>query len=123
MDGDFGPATESAVKQFQASHGLTATGIADAATWQALGPIVEEMPVPEPDMVNAEVLPLEPMDSLDGPPFVTCKAWIVVDANDGRTVGGHEAESPLHIASTTKMMTAWLVTQLADQQPAVLDEH
>jgi len=122
VDGDFGPATESAVRHFQELHGQAATGIADAALWQALGPIVEELPVPEPDVVNAEILPREPMDSLDGPPFVTCKAWLVVNADDGKAVGGYEAETPLHIASTTKMMTAWLVTQLAEQQPAVLDE-
>jgi len=122
VDGDFGPATESAVKHFQGLKGQVTTGIADAAVWQALGPIVEELPVPAPDVVNAEILPREPMDSLDGPPFVTCKAWIVVNADDGTSVGGFEAESPLHIASTTKMMTAWLVTQLADQQPTVLDE-
>ena len=122
VDGDFGPATESAVKQFQGLKGQVTTGIADAAVWQALGPIVEELPVPEPDIVNAEILPQEPMDPLEGPPFVTCKAWIVVNAEDGTAVGGYEAESPFHIASTTKMMTAWLVTQLADQQPTVLDE-
>ncbi len=122
VDGDFGPATESAVKHFQELHGQAATGIADAAVWQALGPIVEELPVPQPDVVNAEILPREPMDSLDGPPFVTCKAWLVVNADDGKAVGGHEAETPMHIASTTKMMTAWLVTQVADQQPSVLDE-
>ena len=122
VDGDFGPATESAVRHFQELHGQAATGIADAAVWKALGPIVEELPVPEPDVVNAEILPRELMDSLDGPPFVTCKAWLVVNADDGKAVGGYEAETPMHIASTTKMMTAWLVTQLAEQQPAVLDE-
>lgn len=35
-DGAFGSATESAVKEFQINHGLTATGVADAATLEAL---------------------------------------------------------------------------------------
>jgi len=36
IDGAFGPQTQAAVLQFQAAHGLTATGVIDAGTWQAL---------------------------------------------------------------------------------------
>jgi len=36
IDGDFGPATVSALRKFKASAGLTATGVADAATFEAL---------------------------------------------------------------------------------------
>ena len=35
-DGNFGPATTTAVKQFQTDKGLPATGVVDAATWNAL---------------------------------------------------------------------------------------
>ena len=36
VDGDFGPATENAIKQFQQGAGLTVDGIVGPHTWQAL---------------------------------------------------------------------------------------
>ena len=36
IDGDFGPATENAVRTFQKDHGLTVDGIAGPKTWAAL---------------------------------------------------------------------------------------
>ena len=122
VDGDFGPATEAAVRKFQEAKSLPVTGIADTALWQSLGPVVEESVVAAPDVVNSEILTKQPIDSLNGPPFVSSKAWIVVDAADGRMVGGYEAETPLDFASTTKIMTAWLVIRYAEQHPEILDE-
>ncbi len=49
VDGDFGPLTEIAVKDFQSHNGLKQSGIVDAATWKALGALVpsgEATPLP-----------------------------------------------------------------------------
>ena len=36
IDGSYGPATTAAVKAFQTSHQLTASGTVDQATWRKL---------------------------------------------------------------------------------------
>jgi len=36
VDGEFGPKTEAATKEFQKQAGLPVTGVVDEATWQAL---------------------------------------------------------------------------------------
>jgi D-alanyl-D-alanine carboxypeptidase (penicillin-binding protein 5/6) len=122
VDGDFGPATEAAVRKFQEANGLAVTGIADAELWKKLGPVIEEATVATPDVINAEMLPKLPAETLGGLPFVSCDSWIIVDAADGRMLAGAETETSRHFASTTKIMTAWLVARLAEQHPEVLDE-
>ncbi|MGE3242037.1 MAG: peptidoglycan-binding protein, partial [Pirellulales bacterium] len=121
-DGDFGPETEGGVKKFQEQAGLKPTGIVDAATWKALGPLVmDEEAAPEPAIINAEVKEKRPADSLDGPPFVASKAWAITDA-DGKVLKGLNESEKRDPASTTKIMTAYLVTSLAEKDPRVLDE-
>jgi D-alanyl-D-alanine carboxypeptidase (penicillin-binding protein 5/6) len=123
VDGDFGPATEAVVKQFQREQKLEETGTVASATWKALGPLrMEDAPVPSPEVVNAEPIVKSPADALDGPPFVTCEAWIVGNGKTGERLWGHREDQPLDIASTTKIMTAYIVLTLASQEPAILDE-
>jgi D-alanyl-D-alanine carboxypeptidase (penicillin-binding protein 5/6) len=122
-DGDFGPETEGAVKTFQKQKGLEQTGIVDAKTWKALGPLImEDEPAPEPAVVNAEKSKKSPPDPLEGPPFVTCKSWAIVDGASGNFLAGHDQDEKRDPASTTKIMTAYLVALLAEKEPKVLDE-
>jgi len=122
-DGDFGPETEGAVKRFQTQKSLEPTGIVSAETWKALGPLImEEEPAPEPAVVNAEASKKSPPEPLDGPPFVTCKAWAIIDGASGEFLAGDHQDEKRDPASTTKMMTAYLVTLLAQQDPKVLEE-
>lgn len=123
VDGEFGGVTQAAVLRFQKENKLTANGIVDEATWKALGPLIAEAtPVAEPETVNAESLTKQPQDSLDGQPFVTAKAWALADGRTGQVLWSQASTDQLEMASTTKIMTAWLVLKLAEREPAVLDE-
>ena len=68
------------------------------------------------------MLSIEPADSLDGPPIVSCKAWAITEGSSGKLLWGHDVSKPLHAASTTKVMCAYVVLQLAEDNPAVMDE-
>jgi D-alanyl-D-alanine carboxypeptidase (penicillin-binding protein 5/6) len=63
-----------------------------------------------------------PAERLDGPPHVTAKAWAVADGKTGKLLWGASEAEPRAIASTTKVMTAWVVLRLASDDPKVLDE-
>ncbi len=65
----------------------------------------------------------KPADDLHGPPFVTCKAWAIADARTGKLLYGQGEDQRLDHASTTKMMTAFLVLRLAESDPAVLQQQ
>ena len=56
------------------------------------------------------------------PDGIAAKAWVIVDGKTGKVLWGfHEAEAR-PIASTTKIMTAWIILQRADKNPKLLDE-
>jgi serine-type D-Ala-D-Ala carboxypeptidase (penicillin-binding protein 5/6) len=43
------------------------------------------------------------------PPRLDARAWALIDARDGEVIASHAARRRLPIASTTKLMTAWVV--------------
>jgi len=123
VDGDFGAMTEQAVMRLQRARSLTPNGIVDSKTWKLLGPLLTTAsPVPAPETVNTAQLKREPADSIDGPPLVTCRSWLIADARTGDVLWSHQPDRVLDMASTTKIMTAVLVLQAAKQQADVLDE-
>jgi serine-type D-Ala-D-Ala carboxypeptidase (penicillin-binding protein 5/6) len=122
-DGDFGPLTESAVMALQGQSGLPETGIVDQATWKALGSLVtSEEVAADPEVVNSQPFERKPLPPLDHPPMVTCQAWAIGDGRSGELLWGHQADKAVHPASTTKIMTAYLIAEMADQTPEVLHE-
>jgi D-alanyl-D-alanine carboxypeptidase (penicillin-binding protein 5/6) len=124
VDGDFGPATEAAVKDFQRQKGIAVTGIVEAETFKALGPLMfDDTKDPPLELINGVSLPKEPRESLNSPPLTTCKAWAIADAKSGRVLWGHNESTQLDIASTTKMMTAYIVCRLAAADPKILTEE
>lgn len=79
-------------------------------------------PVPVAAQPEKAPPPKVAADPLDGPPFVTAKAWVVMDGKTGKILGGGNAAEARPMASTSKIMTAWIVLRLAADDPKVLDE-
>jgi len=123
VDGDFGPATETAVIAFQKLRTLPETGVVNAETWKALGRLVtERMMVTDVSKLDMSLPEKSPADPLDGTPFVTAKAWAIGDAKTGELIAGGNPDEPLPMASTTKLMTAYIVLREARKTPPLLDE-
>ena len=123
VDGEFGPVTKAALIKFQKKSKLVPTGVADKATLAAikLPPPKKPKQTPiDPKKFNARKLKRQPADKLDGDPIVTCKAWVIADAKSGKVLWSHNSKSKLHFASTTKIMTAYVVLRYAQKHPEAL---
>jgi len=122
-DGDFGPNTESAVIKFQTQEKLDPNGVVDRQVWQALGPLVtEDEAVADPQIVNSRQMKKEPIEPLHGMPVVTCKGWAFIDAKSGELLAGVNVDGVRDPASTTKLMTAYVVLQFAKEHPKALEQ-
>ncbi|CAN5137200.1 serine hydrolase [soil metagenome] len=56
------------------------------------------------------------------PPTVTAKGWAILDGTTGKLVKGFHEDDPMKAASTTKIMCARVVLNLAAKDAKVLDE-
>jgi D-alanyl-D-alanine carboxypeptidase len=65
---------------------------------------------------------LQPRDPLSGAPFTASRVWAVADAKSGKIVWESHSSDTCDTASTTKIMTAYVVLKLAEENPQVLDE-
>jgi D-alanyl-D-alanine carboxypeptidase len=65
---------------------------------------------------------LRPHDTLTGPPFVLCRNWAVAEAQSGKILWESQAAEVVDVASTTKIMTAYVILKMAEKHPEVLDE-
>ena len=54
-DGDFGPGTEKAVKEFQKNHGLVADGIVGNKTWEIILSSSDEIKIHFQHLLNLKV--------------------------------------------------------------------
>ena len=54
------------------------------------------------------------------PPALPARAWVLVDADDGEVLAAHEASSSYSIASTTKLMTAYVARRELDLDDEVV---
>lgn len=76
-----------------------------------------------PDTRPGAALPeLKPRDSLSGPPFVACRNWVIADAQTGKVLWESDGSEVVDTASTTKIMTAYVILKLAEKERNVLDE-
>lgn len=61
-------------------------------------------------------------EDLEGPPVLTARSWAIADAGSGEILWAHLPDEPRKAASTTKIMAAYVVLELAAADPRVLDE-
>ena len=80
---------------------------------------------PAPTAITTTFVPSQgrqPADALGGPPLVTAKSWAIADGDTGEILWEHKGYEMRKIASTNKIMTAYIVTEMARENPAILDE-
>ncbi|MEN3941923.1 hypothetical protein WJU23_11560 [Prosthecobacter sp. SYSU 5D2] len=73
-------------------------------------------------LLYGDSLSIRAEEDLDGPPVVTAAAWGIADAESKKLLWSHLPDEPRKAASTTKMMCAYVILEMADKTPDILDE-
>lgn len=70
-----------------------------------------------------ERLPAGEPEEIDGTPVVTAASWAIADGATGELLWGYRADARMKTASITKTMCALVALEIAEKDPAVLDER
>jgi len=90
---------------------LVVLGLLIAGLWAA-GPVgVGDPPPPAVAKASSGEVPPTPPPAAGAPPKLEARAWALVDARSGDVLASHAASQRLPIASTTKLMTAYVALQ------------
>jgi D-alanyl-D-alanine carboxypeptidase (penicillin-binding protein 5/6) len=82
-----------------------------------------EQRLPSAILVQAGSSGADPKDTSAGPEGIAARAWAIVDGKTGKPLWGFHDTEARPIASTTKIMTAWIILQRADKDPKLLDQE
>jgi serine-type D-Ala-D-Ala carboxypeptidase (penicillin-binding protein 5/6) len=90
---------------------LAAIGLMIGGLWAA-GPVgVGDPPPPAVAEASSGAVPPTPPPAAGAPPKLEARAWALIDARTGEVLASHAAGQRLPIASTTKLMTAYVALQ------------
>src|SRR5438477_4186566 len=76
---------------------------------RAAGGGAEDEEEPADTRPEAALPDLKPRDTIAGPPFVACRNWAVAEAQSGKVLWESQAADVVDTASTTKIMTAYVI--------------
>jgi D-alanyl-D-alanine carboxypeptidase len=100
----------------------TTQSVGTSVPTQSVGTSEREGGDEDDEADSAIAIERQPRDPLTGPPFVSSRAWAVADAKTGKLLDDFQSGQAVDTASTTKIMTAYVLLKLAQSQPEILDE-
>ncbi|HTI49630.1 MAG TPA: D-alanyl-D-alanine carboxypeptidase family protein, partial [Planctomycetaceae bacterium] len=101
---------------------LVVAGISLGKGKAAAAPATREAEQSAKSVTTGDLPAMRPRDALIGPPFVTCRNWVVADAASGTLIGESDSGSAVDVASTTKIMTAYVILELVRTEGKLLDQ-